>query len=262
MVKRADDFPENVRKTVAARAGHRCSFPFCGQTTSGPAQQHAEKSINSGCAAHITAASPGGARYDETMSSEERKDITNAIWMCRHHGDLIDKENNHYTPEQLKAWKVVAETKAYKELEKSANSPEFTSRDIRALEETCKIFTYEAATRLRNEVFGATVERIVMDPVNWYWEEGENPKYRFNHPRLQELAAQLMKQCADLSCHFARHCGGGIGDRYSYINVSRVRLYTPQYEDEMKEYVYKTQDLARSLSDTVLEILNIKEDAA
>lgn len=260
MANRPDDFPENVKKTVAGRAGHRCSFPFCGQLTSGPAQLDETKSINNGCAAHITAASPGGARYDESMSSEERRSISNAIWMCRHHGDLIDKEYDAYTVEQIKEWKRAAESRALKDLEITADKPEYTARDIRALEETCKIFTYDAVRRLKNEIFGSSVERVVIEPVNWYIAEADAPKYSFNNNHLQQLKLKLMEQCEKFSHHFGQQCGGGIGDRFSFVLMSSIRFSSPQSERAMEQYVYKTQDLARELSNTALEFLNIKEN--
>jgi hypothetical protein len=58
-----------------------------------------------GKAAHIHAASPGGRRYLASMSSEARMDISNAIWLCAHHADLIDKDETTYTAELLQAMK-------------------------------------------------------------------------------------------------------------------------------------------------------------
>jgi len=45
-----------------------------------------------GVAARICAASPGGRRYDSTMSAVERSDISNAIWLCVSHATLIDRD--------------------------------------------------------------------------------------------------------------------------------------------------------------------------
>jgi hypothetical protein len=52
---------------------------------------------NIGVAAHISAASPGGARYDEALTSEVRSDITNGIWLCQTHAKLIDDDELTYT---------------------------------------------------------------------------------------------------------------------------------------------------------------------
>jgi len=58
-----------------------------------------------GKAAHIHAAAPGGRRYLESMSSEERSDITNAIWLCATHADLIDRDEVTYTADVLRTMK-------------------------------------------------------------------------------------------------------------------------------------------------------------
>ncbi|HVV79114.1 MAG TPA: hypothetical protein VHD59_05815 [Pseudolabrys sp.] len=60
-------------------------------------------------AAHISAAAPGGARYDETLTAEMRGDITNGIWLCQTHAKLVDDDELTYTVALLKEWKTVAE---------------------------------------------------------------------------------------------------------------------------------------------------------
>ncbi|WP_338692444.1 hypothetical protein V5279_40840 [Bradyrhizobium sp. 26S5] len=67
---------------------------------------------NTGVAAHITAASPGGARYDETLTPEQRSDITNGIWLCQTHAKLVDDDDLTYTPAVLRDWKEIAERMA------------------------------------------------------------------------------------------------------------------------------------------------------
>lgn len=67
-----DDFTEATKRLLAERVGYRCSNPCCKRLTIGP-QQEGKKSVNIGEAAHISAASPGGKRYDEKMTSDERK---------------------------------------------------------------------------------------------------------------------------------------------------------------------------------------------
>ena len=60
-----------------------------------------------GKAAHIHAAASGlGARrYLASMSREERSDITNAIWLCATHADLIDRDEVTYTADVLRTMK-------------------------------------------------------------------------------------------------------------------------------------------------------------
>ncbi|RUU12482.1 hypothetical protein EOD23_07335 [Mesorhizobium sp. USDA-HM6] len=78
--------------------------------TAGP--DAGEGTTNTGVAAHIAAASPGGARYDETMTPEQRSAIANGIWLCQTHAKLIDDDEMTYTPAALQEWKVTAEAMA------------------------------------------------------------------------------------------------------------------------------------------------------
>ena len=67
-------------------------------------------------AAHICAASPGGARYDKSMTVLERKSIENGIWLCSNCSIDIDRDVNRYTISDLKIWKEKAEGAARVEL--------------------------------------------------------------------------------------------------------------------------------------------------
>lgn len=70
------------------------------------------QSIRTGVAAHITAASPKGPRYDENMTQEERSNVGNGVWMCQICARVIDIAPNVYTVEFLRAIKVDAEKRA------------------------------------------------------------------------------------------------------------------------------------------------------
>jgi hypothetical protein len=99
-----DDFSDNTKKVLAHRVGYVCSNPHCKKPTSGP-QKDREKSVNIGVAAHITAASPGGKRYNEHLSTEERKSIENGIWLCQNCAKLIDNDEERYPVDLLEQWK-------------------------------------------------------------------------------------------------------------------------------------------------------------
>jgi hypothetical protein len=94
-----DDFPFAVVRDIAGRAAHRCSNPECRAQTSGPRSGEAN-SINLGEAAHITAASPGGKRYDASLTAEQRKAAINGIWLCRTCAKLIDNDEARFPVEQ------------------------------------------------------------------------------------------------------------------------------------------------------------------
>jgi len=111
-----DEFPKPVKVTVAIRAGLRCSRPGCGDITCGP-HSDPERWLSLGEAAHITAASPGGPRYDDSLTSDQRRDIANAIWLCSKCATLVDSDESRHSVAELCAWKLAAETNARVALE-------------------------------------------------------------------------------------------------------------------------------------------------
>lgn len=100
-----DDFSEETKETAAKRVNYLCSCPTCRCFTISAAQKDSNKTSLIGVAAHITAASKGGKRYDSSMSANERKSIDNCIWLCENHAKLIDTDESKYTVELLKQWK-------------------------------------------------------------------------------------------------------------------------------------------------------------
>jgi hypothetical protein len=109
--KNRDDFTEKTKLQIAKRAGWVCSFPACHAPTVG-ATSDGEGEINIGTAAHICAAAPGGPRYNERMSPEERSSQQNGIWMCRDHGKAIDSTDPKFAVERLREWKKQAESES------------------------------------------------------------------------------------------------------------------------------------------------------
>lgn len=106
-----DDFRSPVIRTIAQRAGYRCSNQNCLRPTVGP--DGAEESASIGVAAHITAAAEGGPRYDLTLSPEERAAAENGIWLCQTCSRLVDVDVASHSVDQLREWKTLAEMRAY-----------------------------------------------------------------------------------------------------------------------------------------------------
>lgn len=113
MAKNRDDFTECTRRKIGQRAGWLCSFPGCRVFTEGATSDDIGR-MSVGTASHICAAAPGGPRYDEKMSTDERRSVTNGIWMCRNHGTAIDSPDSKFTTELLRTWKKDAETESRK----------------------------------------------------------------------------------------------------------------------------------------------------
>src|SRR6185436_13906485 len=115
MLGMRDDFSEQTKRALALRVGYRCSRPECGALTSGP-QVDESKALNVGVAAHITAASPGGARFDPQLTSEERISAANGIWLCQNCAKLIDNDVVQFTIELLQRWKIEREAEARRQI--------------------------------------------------------------------------------------------------------------------------------------------------
>jgi hypothetical protein len=115
----SDDFSDRVKKALADRVGHLCSNPDCRALTSGP-QDDPAKAVNVGVAAHITAASTGGPRYDPDLLPEERSASSNGIWLCQNCAKLIDNDPARFTVEALRKWKSGAESEAKDRVGKTA----------------------------------------------------------------------------------------------------------------------------------------------
>ena len=105
-----EDFLKPTRDALAARAGMRCSNPSCRRATAKADPSDPENWIDLGIAAHITAASPGGSRYDLSLSPELRRSASNGVWLCHHCAKEVDSTTSTYSVETLRTWKQQAET--------------------------------------------------------------------------------------------------------------------------------------------------------
>src|SRR5215467_14611377 len=108
-----DKFSKKVAAALERRAGQRCSVCRC--PTGGP-HSDPELSVNIGAAAHITAASPGGPRYDESLTPLERRSAANGLWACQNHAHQIDTDKQAFTVEVLRELKARAEQRAGQEM--------------------------------------------------------------------------------------------------------------------------------------------------
>src|SRR6202008_878873 len=86
-----------------------CRAPTAGPTSS------PESASNVGIAAHITAASMGGPRFESALTVRARKSAANAIWLCAICAKKIDDDAARYTVFVLRFWKKDAEDMADRE---------------------------------------------------------------------------------------------------------------------------------------------------
>ena len=101
-----DEFSSALKNMLAKRASFVCSNPECRSLTIAPSDADTFQVLYIGKAAHISAASRGGPRYEPSMSQEERRSIDNAIFLCSSCADMIDcNSGSDYTIIQLRKWK-------------------------------------------------------------------------------------------------------------------------------------------------------------
>ncbi|WP_211474922.1 hypothetical protein [Collimonas humicola] len=112
--KNRDDFRQQIKDALCERVATLCSNPDCRAPTAGPTMDKTKVSYV-GQAAHITAAAPGGPRFNIDLSTDERKDFDNGIWLCNICAKKIDLDETHYTVSLLRSWKSQAEATARSE---------------------------------------------------------------------------------------------------------------------------------------------------
>ena len=110
------DFLHKTIDTLAKRVGTRCSNPACRKLTTGPGVDPS-RVVNIGAAAHITAASPGGPRYDPGLSPDERRAPENGIWLYQNCAKLVDSDPLRYSTALLREWKERVETEVLSSIE-------------------------------------------------------------------------------------------------------------------------------------------------
>lgn len=178
-----DDFRAPVIRTIAQRAGYRCSNQSCLRPTIGP--DGADDSAGIGVAAHITAAAEGGPRYDPTLTSDERSAAENGIWLCQTCSRLVDVDLASHSADQLREWKTLAEMRAYLGLRGFAV---VVSRSFRKLEEKVPGLVGE----MRKDVGSAPfIREFVVLSKGWsYSGDPQNPIFHYyfeDHDNLMPM---------------------------------------------------------------------------
>lgn len=109
----------------------RCSNPNCRALTVGPSSKP-DSSISVGMAAHITAAQPGGPRYDASLNPAERRSPDNGLWCCYYCGKLVDSDECLYSADILKRWKSLSEDATRLEIHNppSTQSAQIADREL------------------------------------------------------------------------------------------------------------------------------------
>ena len=160
------DFAQSVGTSLAHRVGLLCSNPDCRAATSGPKSQP-EKAVNVGVAAHITAASLNGPRYDPSLTDRERRSASNGIWLCQNCAKLIDSDVLLYTTAILIRWKAEAEREAQRRIGKTGAKS--AARSLAKVEQALK-----RDQKVRDELTRA----FLKPPAELVATDHHGPQYR------------------------------------------------------------------------------------
>lgn len=186
MAKR-DDFRASVIRTIAQRAGYRCSNQTCLRPTIGP--DGADESASIGVAAHITAAAEGGPRYDPTLTAEERAAAENGIWLCQTCSRLVDVDVTSHSIDQLREWKTLAEMRAYLGIRGFAI---VVSRSFQKLEDKMP----KLVAKMRNDLASVPFTReFIIGSKKWLYNgDPENPIFSYyfeDHDNLKPMLKMM-----------------------------------------------------------------------
>ncbi len=190
LYKVRDDFDQKTKDVLFKRVGGKCSNPGCRQVTSGP-HTNDEKAMNMGVAAHITAASVGGPRYDPSLSKEERVSPGNGIWLCQFCGTLVDSDAERYPVDLLRRWKREAENQTLFEVENRYGAKQTSNLgDFRKLENLMPNLLNE----MRQDLLQYPLRReFVLLQRSWtYWAGGHELCYFYDdHNDLEGMISIL-----------------------------------------------------------------------
>lgn len=102
-----DNFTPYTKEILGQSVGYHCVRPGCGLPTTAFNPSTGNMS-RLGFAAHDSAASPGGPRFNEELTSEQRKALENGAHLCPTCARLVDIAPEHFPPGTLVFWQQKA----------------------------------------------------------------------------------------------------------------------------------------------------------
>ena len=189
-----DDFSTGTKELLAKRVGFVCSNPGCRQPTSGP-QADPAGSVNIGVAAHISAASPGGPRYEADLSAEQRADSSNGIWLCQTCAKLIDNDPARFGRAVLEGWKRAAERSAAVALTQGRHSTNSSQLGHAKIERLMPALLEEMREDSRNN---PTTREFVVLKRGWIYNS-RGPYLAYYLDEHEDLEGKL-QVLANLGC--------------------------------------------------------------
>ena len=181
------DFSSQTKALLASRVGFKCSNPGCRQTTSGP-RRDPSGAVNVGVAAHITAAAPGGPRYDADLTPEQRSSVTNGIWLCQTDAKLIDNDVDQYPVDCLRRWKTQAEEAAHRELEVRLRRSPDGEEVFRRMERLMPVLLEEMRADLKSHPLK---REFILMSKGWMYNAGREVPLAYYYEDHEDLGDKV-----------------------------------------------------------------------
>jgi hypothetical protein len=119
------------------------------------------------------------------MTPEQRIAPDNGIWLCQTDGKLVDNDAVRYSVDGLRAWKVLAEAAAARDLEQRLSR--FPDRS--AVFQRAERLMGALLAEMRQDLTGTPLRReFVVLKRSWsYWAKGNELFYYYDdHPDLED----------------------------------------------------------------------------
>lgn len=123
------DMKPKDRNILCTKSGNRCALPDCRAILVQDAKNVDGASLIAE-AAHIKGENPGSARYDASMTDEERNSYENRILLCPSCHTKIDKQPSVYPVELLQRYKAEHEAWIIKSTKNEVINVSFSEIDI------------------------------------------------------------------------------------------------------------------------------------
>lgn len=102
-----DNFTSLTRETLGQSVGFNCVRPGCAKPTTALSPTTGTI-VSIGIAAHDSAASPGGPRYNESLTPEQRRAMDNGAWLCSSCARLVDIDPERFPEGTIRGWQQQA----------------------------------------------------------------------------------------------------------------------------------------------------------
>lgn len=102
-----DNFSNGTRHRLSDQVDHHCVFPGCWTLTSVP-RPEGKGRVTVSHAAHVSAASENGPRYNPELTPEQRRALANGANLCATHATLVDRQSDRYPAETIQGWQGAA----------------------------------------------------------------------------------------------------------------------------------------------------------